>query len=85
MNRTEKLKKYGKGIALIGLIGRVLLELYVRNGGSDFLNSDTELYFAGRIVFSLMVIIGYGMRMWADCREKETPASPKGDSKANES
>lgn len=84
MNRIEKLKQFGKGIILIGLMGRLILALYVRNGGSDFLNADSDLYYEGRIACGLMVMIGYGICIWADCR-KEKADSRESDSKADES
>ena len=84
MNRTEKLKRFGKGMILIGLLARVLIEVLIRNGGKEWLNSDSVPWLEAKISFGLLVIIGYGIRIWADCR-KEKADSRKSDSKADES
>ena len=76
MDRPEKLKRCGKGIALIGLVGRLILALCV--------NADADFYHEIGSACVLMVLIGYGIRIWADC-QKDKSDFRRSDSKADES
>lgn len=70
MHRAAKLERFGKGIILIGLLGRILLAVCAQSGGG-FLNADSDFYNEGRIACILMVLIGYGLRIWADRQKKK--------------
>lgn len=74
MDRAEKLKRCGIGIILIGFLGRLIHFLCV--------DADSDFYSEIGIACVLMVLIGYGIRIWAD-RRREKADSRKSDSKAD--